>query len=153
MATTIKLKRTDEKGKIPSISDLDWGEIAINYHDGSIYMKKNDSDGIAIVEFANSSKSSFQADATIGTDENNTHFVNGFINLNNGMNVNGPSFVDSLRVDSDLVVFGSTSLGNITFDDSDTISSSTGNINVVSDITFNGNVFGVLDAGAGGNDF
>ena len=36
----VKLKRSDVTGKIPAASDLEYGEVALNYADGKIYYKK-----------------------------------------------------------------------------------------------------------------
>ena len=38
----VKFKRSSESGKVPLTSDLEFGEIAINYEDGLIYYKKPD---------------------------------------------------------------------------------------------------------------
>lgn len=37
-----KLKRSPDSGKIPLTTDLEFGELAINYEDGIIYYKKAD---------------------------------------------------------------------------------------------------------------
>lgn len=50
MAQTIKLKRSAVAGRIPTTSDLDLGEVAINTYDGKMYMKKNVSGVESIVE-------------------------------------------------------------------------------------------------------
>lgn len=50
MAQTIKLKRSAVANRIPSISDLDLGEVAINTTDGKMYMKKSVSGVESIVE-------------------------------------------------------------------------------------------------------
>jgi hypothetical protein len=42
MAQTIKLKRTAVQGKIPTTSNLDLGELAINTHDGRLFFQKDD---------------------------------------------------------------------------------------------------------------
>ena len=42
MSTTIKLRRSSIPGRIPSTSQLDLGELAINTADGKIYFKKYD---------------------------------------------------------------------------------------------------------------
>ena len=42
MAQTIKLKRSSTSGAVPSTSSLSLGEVAINTHDGKMYIKKND---------------------------------------------------------------------------------------------------------------
>lgn len=39
MAATIRIKRSSVAGKIPTTSDLDYGELAINYQDGILYYK------------------------------------------------------------------------------------------------------------------
>lgn len=41
MATNIKLKRSAVAGKEPQASDLDYGELALNYADGVLYYKNN----------------------------------------------------------------------------------------------------------------
>lgn len=41
MAAIVKLKRSAVPGKIPSTTDLDLGELAVNTHDGKIYIKKS----------------------------------------------------------------------------------------------------------------
>ena len=40
--TSIKLKKSSVSGKIPLVSDIDYGELAINYADGKLYYKHND---------------------------------------------------------------------------------------------------------------
>ena len=42
MANTIKLKRSAVSGKVPTTSDLQLGEIALNTYDGKAYMLKDD---------------------------------------------------------------------------------------------------------------
>ena len=41
MAQTIKLKRSAVAGRIPNVSDLELGEIAINTYDGKMYIKRS----------------------------------------------------------------------------------------------------------------
>ena len=50
MATNIKLKRSATSGAVPSTSDIDLGEIALNTYDGKMYMKKTVSGSSSIVE-------------------------------------------------------------------------------------------------------
>lgn len=40
MATQLKLKKSSVSGKVPQPSDLEYGELAINYADGRLYYKK-----------------------------------------------------------------------------------------------------------------
>ena len=42
MAQIIKLRRSSTEGKVPTTSDLNLGELAINTHDGRIFFEKND---------------------------------------------------------------------------------------------------------------
>lgn len=42
MANKIILKKSSVIGKIPATSDLDYGELALNYADGKLYYKKVD---------------------------------------------------------------------------------------------------------------
>jgi hypothetical protein len=42
MANLIKIKRSDVPGKIPQISDLALGELAVNTFDGKLYLKRDD---------------------------------------------------------------------------------------------------------------
>jgi len=41
MANVIKLKSSGVENKVPLVSDLDTGEIALNYKDGNIYYKNS----------------------------------------------------------------------------------------------------------------
>lgn len=41
MAQTVKLKRSSTQGNVPTTSNLDLGELAINTFDGKIYLKKD----------------------------------------------------------------------------------------------------------------
>ena len=43
MSTTIKLRRSSVPGRVPTTSQLELGEIAINTADGKLYFKKYDS--------------------------------------------------------------------------------------------------------------
>lgn len=42
MAQVVKLKRTATSGKVPTTTDIDLGEVAINTHDGKVFIKKDD---------------------------------------------------------------------------------------------------------------
>ena len=42
MASIVKLKRSAVPGKAPGLADLELGELAINTHDGRVYLKKDD---------------------------------------------------------------------------------------------------------------
>ncbi len=59
MAQTIKLKRSASTGNIPTIGQLELGEIAINTHDGKLFIKKNDG-ADAIVELGSGGASELE---------------------------------------------------------------------------------------------
>lgn len=40
MANTVKMKRSSVAGKIPATADLELGELAVNTHDGKLFLKK-----------------------------------------------------------------------------------------------------------------
>mgnify|MGYP001204143150 FL=1 len=61
MATVIKLKRSETASSVPSTSDLQVGELAINTSDKKIYVKDS---GNNIVEVANQSTGATVDDAT-----------------------------------------------------------------------------------------
>ena len=42
MAQTVKIKRSAVAGKVPTTSDLELGELAVNTYDGKLYTKKDD---------------------------------------------------------------------------------------------------------------
>ncbi len=41
MANKITIKKSSVANKAPTVNDLDWGELAINYTDGKLFYKKN----------------------------------------------------------------------------------------------------------------
>lgn len=41
MTVDILLKRSDESGKVPTVDDIKYGELLLNYADGVIYFKDN----------------------------------------------------------------------------------------------------------------
>jgi hypothetical protein len=54
MANTIKIKRSAVAAKVPTTSDLDLGELALNTYDGKLYTKK-DNGTASIVELSGGS--------------------------------------------------------------------------------------------------
>ena len=52
MSTLIKLKRSAVAGRIPTTSNLELGELAINTADGKIYIKQETGGVESIVEFS-----------------------------------------------------------------------------------------------------
>lgn len=41
MANKIVLKKSSVVGRVPQLTDLDWGEVALNYADGRLYFKRS----------------------------------------------------------------------------------------------------------------
>ena len=52
MTTNIKLKKSSIAGRIPSVGDLDYGELAINYADGKVYYKNSSNEVKAFLDSA-----------------------------------------------------------------------------------------------------
>lgn len=48
--STVKLKRSATPGKVPTAGNLELGEIAINTHDGKVYLKKDANGAVSVVE-------------------------------------------------------------------------------------------------------
>lgn len=42
MANKVLIKRSGVQNKVPTTSDLDLGELAVNTYDGKLFLKKND---------------------------------------------------------------------------------------------------------------
>ena len=98
MAQIIKLKRTAVQGKIPTTSNLDLGELAINTYDGRIFFQK-DVDGILSIQ-------------EILTTDSQT---------SGSFNLTGAISASSLNISGDTTIDGNLVLGgNITIGDSDT---------------------------------
>jgi len=49
MAVTLRHKRSDISGSLPSTNDVELGELTVNTFDGRIHFKKNDGNGESIV--------------------------------------------------------------------------------------------------------
>ena len=52
--TNIKLRRSATSGAVPTTSNLDLGEIALNTYDGKAYMKKDVGGTTSVVEIGSS---------------------------------------------------------------------------------------------------
>lgn len=75
MANNILLKKSSVTAKIPTISDLDYGELALNYADGALYYKTsanavarlNPPESIGFANLAVTGQSTLVADTATGT--------------------------------------------------------------------------------------
>ena len=102
MANTLKLKRSAVPGKVPTTTDLQLGEIAVNTYDGKAYMKKDDGTA-SIVQIGGagggdvSSSSSSSVDNSLARFDGTTGKLiqNSVVTLDdtgNIVNVNGVQF-------------------------------------------------------------
>ena len=65
-AQTIKLKRSSVSGNVPSTSQLELGEVAINTYDGKLFIKKDDGTA-SVIQVGGGSSSSFVEKTTNAT--------------------------------------------------------------------------------------
>lgn len=70
MSSTIKIKRSSTSGSIPTISDLELGELAINTYDGKLFFKKDDGTTESIESISSYSNSDLESylNGSINTD-------------------------------------------------------------------------------------
>ena len=96
MAQVVKLKRTSVQGRVPTISNLELGELAINTHDGRIFFEKDDGT-LSIQEI-------------LTTNSQNS----------GSFNLQGAISASSLSISGNTTIGGNLTLGgNITIGDSD----------------------------------
>lgn len=98
MTTDIKLKKSSVPGRIPSVSDLEYGELAINYADGKVYYKNSSNEIKAFLDSAgvqalisNLSVDSAAVTSLIDSDYVQLHVVG----LDYNALVNTPNVLDS----------------------------------------------------------
>ena len=97
MAQVIKLKRTAVQGKIPTTSNLELGELALNTYDGRIFFQKDS--GVPSIQ------------EILTTNSSNS----------GSFNLQGAISASSLSISGDTTIGGNLTLGgNITIGDSDT---------------------------------
>ena len=81
MSQTVKLKRSAVPSKVPTTTDLELGELAINTYDGKLYFEKDDGTA-SIVSVANTSDLATKQDTLVsGT---NIKTINGNTLLGSG---------------------------------------------------------------------
>jgi hypothetical protein len=133
MANTIKLKRSSVAGKVPLISDLDYGEVSINYTDGTLYYK--DSSGSINAIGSNIGNTVVKGNITANTSGTRATFANVITTQGifwaNGVNystsLGGGSFSGgivtssiypngnvTLNLGTDTAFWGTTFTGNLT---------------------------------------
>ena len=99
MAQTIKLKRTSVQGKIPTTSNLDLGELAINTYDGRIFFEKDIDGTLSIQEI-------------LTTDSD----VTGSLNLNGAITASSLQITGNANITGNLVLGGNITIGDASSD-------------------------------------
>lgn len=84
MANTVVLKRSSVAGKIPSTSDLQLGEIAINTNDGSLFFKKDVSGTETILSVATLTGTQTLTNKTLTSPTLSSPSISGSIRDNSG---------------------------------------------------------------------
>ena len=92
MAQVVKLKRTSVQGRVPTTSNIELGELAINTYDGKLYLKK-DSGTPSILQLA--TQDSF--------DLFTSSYDSRYVNLSGNSTIGG-----NLTISGDLTVSGTT---------------------------------------------
>lgn len=71
MANNIKIKRSAVQGKVPTTTDLEFGELAVNTHDGRMFLKRDPGTGEIIVTVGSTEVANVLYVAKSGSDSNN----------------------------------------------------------------------------------
>lgn len=74
MANDIKLKRSAVAGKVPTTTDLELGELAVNTYDGKLYLKKDVSGTQTVVEVGGAGGGDVSSSSTSAVDNAITRF-------------------------------------------------------------------------------
>ncbi len=119
MAQTIKLKRTAVQGKIPTTSNIELGELAMNTYDGRIFFEKNN--GTPSVQ------------EIITTDAE----VTGSLNLNGALSASSLNITGNTTIGGDLTLEGQLTIGDATTDSVNVIASLSSSLIPQSTLNFN----------------
>ena len=95
MANKVLLKKSSTAAKVPLVTDLDYGELAINYTDGNLFYRTN-TDEIKVIASKNLNK---QFIRVIG---NETSIINDFESVCNMQNLLMPAFLERINKSKDL---------------------------------------------------
>ena len=94
MANTVKIKRSSVASKVPTTSDLELGELALNTSDGKLFTKKDDGSA-SIVELSRSTAPVLETPHTISEDYTVTAGHNAAsisnVSVDNGVTVTVPN--------------------------------------------------------------
>jgi len=119
MAQTIKLKRTSVQGKIPTTSNIELGELAMNTYDGRIFFEKNN--GTPSVQ------------EIITTDSE----VTGSLILNGDVTASSLNITGNTTIGGDLTLEGQLTIGDATTDSVNVIASLSSSLIPESTLNFN----------------
>lgn len=96
MATTIRLKKSGATGNVPSNTELDFGELALNYADGVLYYK-NDTGTVS--QISGSSANTFEtinANGTLLIPDSNADILS--VESGQGIHITANSLSDTLSI-------------------------------------------------------
>jgi len=103
MAQTIKLKRTSVQGKIPTTSQIDLGELAINTYDGRIFFEKDN--GVETIQ------------EILTTNSPSTGSYNvGAISASNDITASNLFLSGNANIDGNVTLGGNITIGDTTSD-------------------------------------
>lgn len=120
MAQTIKLKRTAVSGKIPTTSNLDLGELAINTYDGRIFFERDVDGTLSIQEI-------------LTTNSQNS----GSFNLDGAISASSLEISGNTTIGGDLTLEGQLTIGDATTDSVNVIASLSSSLIPQSTLNFN----------------
>lgn len=96
MATTIRLKKSGATGNVPSNTELEFGELALNYADGVLYYKNNTG---TVSQISGSSANTFEtinANGTLLIPDSNTDILS--VGSGQGIHITANSLTDTLSI-------------------------------------------------------
>lgn len=129
MANTLKLKRSAVPGKVPTTSDLQLGEIAVNTYDGKAYMKKDDGTA-SIVQIGGAGGGDVSSSSTSSTDNSLARFdgttgkiiQNSVVVVDDSGNISGvPTITDINYVDFNTGYATTLGAGQLGWDGNNTL--------------------------------
>ena len=120
MAQTIKLKRTAVSGKIPTTSNLDLGELAINTYDGRIFFERDVDGALSIQEILTTNSQ-----------------TSGSFNLTGAISASSLNITGNTTIGGDLTLEGQLTIGDATTDSVNVIASLSSSLIPQSTLNFN----------------
>ena len=145
MAQVVKLKRTSVQGKVPTISNLELGELAINTYDGRIFFEKNDGQ-LKIEQIVTSNSETTGSISLTGNFTSSNALISNNLNVDGNVVIGGTvtarEFYTELVSSSIIYESGSTKFG----DTSDDVHEFTGSVQISGSIISNSGIFGQINA-------